>query len=105
MRRSSLIGAAAALFLILAAAGCGDGGGDSEADIRADLSKTLQGGEDGLDEETADCFADIIIDEVGVEELKDVDLSAEEPPAEIQDEITAAAGRAVDECDISASGG
>jgi len=96
MRRSLLL--VAALCLAVSAA-CSGGGEDSEEDIRDDLSDTFQRGDDGLDEETADCFADVVIDEVGLEELRDVDLSDDEPPPELQEPIAAAALRAADECE------
>lgn len=106
MRRTPLLGAAASLCLVLATTACGgDSDGDSEADIVDDLSQTLQGEGAGLDAEAADCYAEIIVDEVGAEALKDVDLSADEPPEELQDEITAAAVRAAEECDLSGIGG
>ncbi len=105
MRRTSLLGAAAALCLLGGAAGCGGGDDDkSEAEIKAELVENLRDGEDGLDEETAECFADVIIEEVGVDELRDVDLTADEPPEEIQEEVTAAGSRAVTECDFGADG-
>lgn len=105
MRRTPLLGAAACLCLVFATTACGgDSGGDSEADIVEDLSQTLQG-EGGLDAEAADCYAEIVVDEVGADALKDVDLSADEPPEELQDEITAAAARAAEECDLSGLGG
>ncbi len=69
------------------------------------VSETLQGGGEGFDEETADCFAEIVVDEVGVEELQDVDLTADEPPEELQDEIAAAAVRAGEECDLADASG
>lgn len=106
MRRTPLIGVAAALCLLLTTAACAsDGDGDSEADIVNELSQTLQGEGGGLDAEAADCYAKIIVDEVGVEALKDVDLPADEPPEELQDDISAAALRATEECDLSGIGG
>ena len=106
MRRTPLIGVAAALCLLLTTTACAsDGGGDSEADIVNELSQTLQGEGGGLDAEAADCYAEIIVDEVGVEALKDVDLSADVPPEELQDDISAAAVRAAEECDLSGIGG
>jgi hypothetical protein len=97
MRRSLLLGAAA--LCLLGASACAGGGEDSEEDIRGDLSETFQRGDEGLDQETADCFADVVIDEVGVEALQDVDLSDDEPPSEVREEIAAAALRAADECE------
>lgn len=99
MRRTSLLGPAAAVLLLAAA--CGGSGEQSDDELRADVSEQLQNGGDGLAEEQADCFAEILIDEVGADELRDVDLSADEPPAGLQDEISAAAVRAVEECDLA----
>jgi hypothetical protein len=96
MRRSLLLGAAA--LCLLGASACAGGGEDSEEDIRDDLIDTFQRGDDGLDEATADCFAEVVIDEVGLEALRDVDLSDDEPAGEVQEEIAAAALRAEDEC-------
>ncbi len=102
MQRPAALGA---LCLALTAAACGGGGDDrSEADIKTDLSESLQSGVDDLDAEAADCFAQLVIDEVGLDELRDVDLSADQPPAEIQDDITAAATRAAEECDLTSVG-
>ncbi len=100
MPRTRFLVAAVALTLAIGGA-CSDDEGDSEADLKAQLSETLQSGGDGFDEETADSFADIVIDEVGVERLQDVDLSADEPPEELQEEIASAAVRAADECDLA----
>ena len=105
MRYASLLGAAASLCLVVGVAACGGNDSESEQDLVNELSETLQGGGEGFDEETADCFAQIVVDEVGVEELKDVDLTADEPPEELQDEIAAAAVRAGDECGIAGTDG
>ena len=107
MRRTPFLGAVTALCLVVGGAACGDddGGGDSEADITNQLSETLQAGGDGFDKEAADCFAEIIVDETGLEKLQDVDLTADEPPEELQDEIAAAAVRASEECDLSGLSG
>jgi hypothetical protein len=80
---------AASLCLLLGASACGGDNKASEEDIVKELSATLQAGGEGFDEETADCFAKIVVDEVGLEELQDIDIS-EDPPPELQDEIAAA---------------
>lgn len=91
--------ALAAAALLVGASACGGDDGESEADIKEQLSETLQRGGAGFDDqETADCFADIVIDEVGIEELQDLELSAEEPPEEIEAKIADAAIRAGEEC-------
>jgi|GEM_PF-2952591 hypothetical protein len=95
--------ALAALTLVVSLAACG--GGDrsrSAEDIEADIAEQLE--ESGLPEETAGCVAGVIVDEIGVEELQDVDFSAEEPPADLQEEITAATLAAIEQCDLGADG-
>ncbi|MGV3757943.1 MAG: hypothetical protein ACO1PW_00170 [Actinomycetota bacterium] len=93
--------AALSLVAILAACGGGDDSRSAE-DIEADIAAQLE--EEGLPEDTASCVAGVIVDEIGVEELQDVDFSAEEPPADLQEEITAASLAAIDECDLGADG-
>ncbi len=104
MHRSLPTGALAAVVLVLGLSGCGggSGGGTSEADIKEKLADQLsQDGE--LDKDTAECFAGVIVDEIGVDKLKDVDFSADEPPAGLEEEFTAAAMTALDTCDIDPS--
>ena len=100
MLRTPLRIGALALCLALGTAACGSSGNDkSEADIKKELSATLQSSAGGsIDKATADCFAGLVIDQVGVEELNKVDLSASEPPAELRDKITKAAARVAAEC-------
>lgn len=103
MERTARTGAlVAAVVLILGLAACGDDDGGSEADVKAEISEQLA--EDGtLDEETADCFADVIVDEIGADKLEDVDFSSEEPPEGLQEEFADAAVKAIDECDLDLS--
>lgn len=99
MRRNLLSGALSALVVVLGLTACGGGGDDDPEDLRADLSEEIQTSLD-LDADQADCFAGVLIDEIGEEDLQDVDFSAEEPPAGMEDEFTSAALVAIDECDI-----
>lgn len=105
MRRTPLLGAAFSLCLVVVA-GCSGGGKDdkSEADVKKDLSAELQSNGDGFSKDTADCFAQLLIDEIGAKKLQDVDLSAKKPPAEIKDEIAVAAVKASTECDFTSPG-
>lgn len=96
MRSSALLCAGIAASLSLAA--CGGGGDKSEADIRADLSSSLRQGNDNLDQETSDCYADLIIEEVGLDGLRDVNLTDDRPEGDVADQIAAAAQRAGEEC-------
>lgn len=105
MRHASLLGAAASLCLVVGAAACSGDDGESEQDLVNEISETLQNGGEGFDEETAGCFAQIVVDEVGVEELQDVDLTADEPPEEMKGEFAAAQDRATEECDLAGTSG
>jgi hypothetical protein len=98
MRRTPLIAAVTAAALLSLGACAGQGGAKSEEDIHASLSEHFQ--TDGLSKEQADCYADLVIDEVGVDELKDAEVGDEEPPEDQQEAYAAAGLRAVDECGI-----
>lgn len=106
MRRTPLTSALAALVVALLVTACGGGGDDDPEDLQADLSEDIQTSLD-LNEAQADCFADLLVEEIGAEDLQDVDFSADEPPAGMEEQLTAAARAAIDECDIdpAASGG
>jgi hypothetical protein len=99
MQRTRMLGIAASLCLVLGASACGGSKGDddSEADLVDDISQTLQ--DNGVDADIADCQAAAIVDEVGFDKLKDVDLADEQPPEDLQDDITAAAAEATTTCE------
>lgn len=102
MPPTSLIGALTVASLGLALAACGGGGsGDSAEDIRIELAEQFE--EEGLDADASDCFAGVLVDEIGAEELADVDFSAEEPPEDLQDDFAQAATVAIERCDIDAA--
>ena len=108
MRRTPLLGAAVSLCLVFGAAACGSdtaGGDDSRETMVDDLSDTLQKGDDLLSDDEADCLAGAIIDEIGVEELKDVDLTADTPPEDLREQIVAAQPIASEECDVPLNSG
>lgn len=100
-RTTRITASAAAVVLTLGLSACGDSGGDSsDADIKDKIAEQFVDG--GLDKDDADCFADVIVDEVGADRLNDVDFSAEQP-AELEDELTSAAAKATDECELDLS--
>lgn len=102
MRRTPLMSALLALTMVLALTACGGDGDDSPDDVRADLSEEIQEQLD-LDEEQAGCFAGVLVEEIGADELQDVDFTAQEPPEGMEDDFTAAALTAIDDCDIDVS--
>ena len=95
----ALAAASASLCLFLVAPACGGDKSDSEAEIVDQLTEVIQGA-DGIDEDGARCFAEIVVDEAGLKELQDIDLNEDEPNADLQEAIAAAALRANDECDL-----
>ena len=106
MRVTPLLRAAAVLCVVLGASACGgDSDEKTEAELVDDISEVIRENQPGLDEDQAECWAEIIVDEAGADALNDVDLAESEPPAALQDQITAAAQRAVEDCGITGSGG
>lgn len=103
MQRTAWVSAtAAAVVVILGLSACGGSGGDSsDADIKDKIAEQFV--DSGLDKDAADCFADVIVDEIGADKLNDVDFSAEQPPADLADELTSAAAKATDECELDLS--
>jgi len=104
MRPSKAVAAAAALCLVLGAAGCGGQQEESEDDIVADIAETLRSGSQELDQEQAECFAQLVVDEIGLEKARDIKVSEDEPSEEQQVAIAKATIRAQDKCDLSTPG-
>jgi hypothetical protein len=97
MRRSPLIGSLAALSLVVALAACGEQDEPTADEVQADVSEELQAYDGDLTDEQADCIAEAIIDEVGQDEVTDIDF-ADDSPTELGEEFGAAAIAARDEC-------
>jgi hypothetical protein len=87
----------AVMVVVLAA--CGGGDGASAKDVKADVAAQVEGS--GLAKADAACFADAIVDDLGAKTLKDVDFSADAPPAGDEGDFTAAAMKALTTCDIN----
>lgn len=85
-------------FAVAALVGCGSGGGSSRSEIETKVAAQLT--EEGLTAKEAACFAKVLVDEIGVDKLKDVDFSADAPPAELQDDIISASTKALSDCKI-----
>lgn len=95
--------ALATITVVSTLAACAGGDQDRSVDeIEADIEAQLE--ESGLDGAAATCVAGVIVEEIGVEELQDVDFSAEEPPADLQEDISAATLAAIDQCNLRADG-
>ncbi|MET0728702.1 MAG: DUF2510 domain-containing protein [Acidimicrobiales bacterium] len=103
-KKGLLIGAGilAIVAIIAAVALLSGGDDDDERDrIHAELVASISE-EGGLSDADADCFADHLIDEIGVDRLKDVDFDADEPPADLEDDLTAASFSGLEACNIDA---
>lgn len=104
MRHRLVLCAAATALILFTGSACGGADEKSEAEIRDDLSASLQQSGTDLDDETADCYADAIIDELGIEAIREVDLADSAPDGALDDDIAAAALNANEACTIAASG-
>ena len=71
--------------------------------VRASLVGLLTN-DSGLSKQDAECAADVIIDEIGVDRLEGVDFDADEPPAGLEADFGAATMKAMRECNIGFSG-
>jgi hypothetical protein len=92
----------AAALLVTVPAACAGGSDPSEAEVVEDVAAQLV--ETGMEQEAADCFAAIVVEEVGVDVIEDVDFSADEPPAGVGEDLVAAAQRAAEDCDLAGAG-
>jgi len=91
------------LVLVVGLAACAGGSRDRSAeDIEEDVAAQLE--EAGYPSEDAACVAEVVVEEIGVDELQDVDFTDEEPPEELQEAIAAAALAAIDRCDLGTAG-
>lgn len=98
MRPTPVLASVLAVVLLLGACSQKD---PSAKDVREDLSAALQDGEDGLTKDQADCYAKLIVAEVGVDAINDVDFKDQEPSGDLADDIAAAAVTARATCDIA----
>jgi len=99
MRTRALDATLAVVLFVAVGAGCGGNDDNSPESVRDDLTEDLQSTL-GLSKDDADCFAGVLVDEVGAEELAAVDFTADEPPEDLAEEISAAALSAVEDCEI-----
>jgi hypothetical protein len=102
MSRSSRLVALAALALALPVVGCSGGDEVTDADVVEELSTDLETTM-GLSASDADCVAERLVDDLGADELRDVDFAADEPPASDQEELAAAVLDARSDCDVDLS--
>jgi hypothetical protein len=100
MQPSARIGVLASLLLALGATACAGADEPTADEVAEELSEQLQDG--GFEAEAADCVAEVVVDELGVERVQDVDFGAEEPPEDLREDIAAAVVVAAEECELPA---
>ncbi len=82
--------------IVLALAGCGETEeGETTERVADQLVESA-----GFTAEQADCVAEVLVDELGEDEVKDIELSADEPDSGFDEELVAATQTASTECEI-----
>ena len=97
MRHRPLLAALLAFGLFVGACSSSD---PSAKEVREDLASALQKGDDALTEDQAECYAKLIVDEIGAKEVNDVSFSAKEPSDELAAELATVAQTARTKCNI-----
>lgn len=88
-------------LLSVAAGACAGAGEKSESDITADLSEEIRNANEGLTEDQADCMAEVIVEVVGIEELREVNFDDEDPAGDLGPALVEATREARDKCDLA----
>ena len=99
MHRTAAIAAALALASLVGA--CTQQKDPSADELQDDLVEELRDIDASLTADQADCYAELLVDKVGVDEIVDVKFSAEEPSAKVADGIAEAAVAARDQCGLA----
>ncbi len=99
MRRTPLIIAAVLAVASLGGA-CSQQKDPTKNELSEDLADELQEVDSSLTAKQADCYADLLVEKVGVKRVIDVDFSDKQPADEIADRIATAAVAARDECGL-----
>jgi len=93
--RLALVLASAALAV---GAGCAGPDDPSADEVKEELTEAFV--DRGFEQDEAECLAEAVVVEIGVDDINDIDFNDEEPDAELQEHIGAAVAAAVDECGL-----
>jgi hypothetical protein len=100
MRHRPLLATLLATGLLVGACSQSD---PSAKEVREDLAEALQKGDDALSRDQAECYAELIVEKVGADEVNDVSFSAKEPSDEVAEELATVAATARDKCDLQSA--
>ena len=92
---------AAVLVLTVLAGACSQQKDPTADELQDDLVEQLRDADASLTADQADCYAGLLVAEVGVEDIVDVKFSAKEPSAGMADGIAAAAVAAREQCGLT----
>jgi hypothetical protein len=98
MRRSPLLFALLALALLFSA--CGKPKQPKADELREKISVELRQATSSLTKKQADCYADLLVDELGAKVINDIDITDKEPEPAVAKGIATAATKAGARCGI-----
>jgi len=97
----TLVLGAALLGAALLAGGCAGASEDpTDEELTADVADALQDADADLSGDAATCWAEVLVDTVGSDALRDLDLTSDAPPTELEEDFARAALTARAECDL-----
>jgi hypothetical protein len=100
MRRSPLIGLLLALTLLVGA--CSGSSKDPTAsELRAKIATQVRGIQTSLTAKQADCYAGLLVKEIGTKTINDLDLRDKAPDPKVAKDLAAAAVAATTSCGIA----
>ena len=100
MRPIHLLGAVLLGAALLTGACAGAGEERTDAELADDVAGALRAADPSLSADAADCWAEVIVEEVGGDALRDLDLTSDAPPEELEEDFARAAMAARDDCDL-----
>lgn len=86
---------ASSIALVLTACSGGADEGETTERLADQLVETA-----GITAEQADCVAEALVDDLGEDEVKDIELTSDEPDEDFAEELAAATRSASTKCDI-----
>ncbi len=104
MRRTLLL--LTSLTLAIGTLGaCGQSDDPTAEELEKDISEELQDVDSTLTKAEADCYAGVVVDELGVDAVNDIDFSADAPDEDDAEALGAAAIKARETCGLGDEAG